>query len=471
MGELNINRYMTADEYEIDILQDSPPKDEYVQRILDKMIFEYSITGTQINVDFRKLVYWLKAGDQLTHQIHPYPAKLLPHIINFFLKAHSNFKNKIVLDPFCGSGTVALEASIQGFLPLVADANPFALLVAKVKTTPYSVKKLTETAENILIKAKKYRTAPPIDVVNQHLWYSPEHKKKLEIILRAINEIEVTDEKDFFKICFSSLAKKISYADPAISVPVRLKTKESFSDATNDRIQKRLDWIKGLNVIDEFRSVVNSNIERIKQTNEKYPERVVAKNVGIDARNIFTNSDLTTQMPDNSIPLIITSPPYGSAQKYIRSSSLSLNWLGFVPPKGLRSLEEKSIGREHLKKAPLHLEECNLPEDYVQLLKKIAHKNELRARITENYLIEMSRVVDEIARVTAPNGRVIFVLGNNQVCGETLRNDRFIIECFQRHHLKLKLILIDDIKSRGLMTKRNRTASVISRETVLVFEK
>ncbi|MFA3153717.1 site-specific DNA-methyltransferase [Acinetobacter baumannii] len=471
MGELNIKRYMTAEEYEIDILQDSPPKDEYVQRILNKMILEYSIHRNAINVDFRKLVYWLKAGDQLTHQIHPYPAKLLPHIIHFFLKAHSNFKHKIVLDPFCGSGTVALEASIQGFVPLVADANPFALLVAKVKTTPYSVKQLTETAENILSKAKKYKKAPPIEVINHHLWYSPEHKKKLEIILRAINEIEVTDEKDFFKVCFSSLAKKISYADPAISVPVRLKAKDSFSDITNERIQKRLDWIKNLNVIDEFHNVVNSNIERVRQTNEQYPQRVVAKKVGIDARNIFTNSDLITQMPDNSVPLIITSPPYGSAQKYIRSSSLSLNWLGFVPPKGLRSLEEKSIGREHLITEPLCLKAGDLPENYNHLIERIAKINKRRARITQKYLIEMEQVAKELSRILAPNGRIIFVLGNNQVCGETLRNDEFMAQCFNKYGLKTKLILIDDIKSRGLMTKRNRTASIISRETVLIFEK
>ena len=43
--------------------------------------------------------------------------------------------------------------------------------------------------------------------------------------------------------------------------------------------------------------------------------------------------------------------------------------------------------------------------------------------------------------------------------------------CFKKYGLSLKLILVDDIKSRGLMTKRNRTASIISRETVLIFEK
>lgn len=473
MGDLNIKKYIISDKLKINFRENlySIDVENDIKNILNEMISEYSKNNIPINVDFRKIVYWLKAGDQLTHQIHPYPAKLLPHIVHFFLKAHNNSKNKIVLDPFCGSGTVALEASIHGFLPLIVDANPFALLIAKVKTTPYSIKKLTNTTAIILSKIMRYRSAPLIDVVNQHLWYLPEHKKKLEIILRCINEIEDTHEKDFFKVCFSSLAKKISYADPAISVPVILKTKDSFSDTTNERIQKRLNWIKNLNVVDEFCSVVSSNIERIRQTNEQYPERVIAKNVGIDARNIFSDSTLNIQMPDNSIPLIITSPPYGSAQKYIRSSSHSLNWLGFAPPKGLRSLEEKSIGREHLLTEPLCLEKGDFPEKYKYLVKKIAKKNINRARITQKYLIEMEQVAKELSRVLAVNGRIIFVLGNNQVCGETLRNDEFMAQCFDKYGLKIKLVLIDDIKSRGLMTKRNRTASIISRETVLVLEK
>lgn len=176
-------------------------------------------------------------------------------------------------------------------------------------------------------------------------------------------------------------------------------------------------------------------------------------------------------MPDNSVPLIITSPPYGSAQKYIRSSSLSLNWLGFVSPKELRSLEEKSIGREHLITEPLCLKAGDLPENYNNLIERIAKTNKSRARITQKYLIEMEQVAQELSRILAPNGRIIFVLGNNQVCGETLRNDEFMTYCFKKYGLRLKLVLIDDIKSRGLMTKRNRTASIISRETVLVFEK
>lgn len=445
--------------------------DQYLQETLCQMIIEYSSKQSPINIDFRKLIHWLRAGDQLTHHLHPYPAKLLPHIAYFFLKAHKNLLNKTVLDPFCGSGTVALEASIHGFKPVVADANPFALLLTKVKTTPYNTEKLVEIKNHILKKAKRYRTAPSIDIVNPDLWYLPIHKEKLEILLRVVDELPKDSEQAFFQICISSLTKKMSYADPAISVPVRLRTKEKFSTTVNQRIQKRLDWITNADVFQEFNNIVNINIERIKETNSKYPNRLPAKKVGIDARSLFSNYEQLLPMSDNTIPLVITSPPYGSAQKYIRSTSLSLNWLKLASPSQLRSLEEKSIGREHLIKAPFHPDDGNLPLEYIDLIEKVAKKNETRARITQKYLIEMAQVVKELARVTAPKGRVIFVLGNNQVCGETLRNDKFIIDCFQKHNLALKLVLIDDIKSRGLMTKRNRTASVISRETILVFEK
>lgn len=47
---------------------------------------DFQLTGETLEVDFRSLVNWVKLGDQFTHQIHPYPAKLIPHIANFFIR-------------------------------------------------------------------------------------------------------------------------------------------------------------------------------------------------------------------------------------------------------------------------------------------------------------------------------------------------------------------------------------------------
>jgi hypothetical protein len=112
-----------------------------------------------------------------------------------------------------------------------------------------------------------------------------------------------------------------------------------------------------------------------------------------------------------------------------------------------------------------------LPDKYEELITRIQEKNGLRARITRQYLHEMKDALSEMVRVTAKRGHIVIVIGNNVVCGEPLRNDTYVTEVLQAHGMSLEVGLIDHIKSRGLMTKRNKTASMISRECVLVFRK
>ncbi len=276
--------------------------------------------GTEpVHVGFRTLLDWVKLGDQLTHQIHPYPAKLLPSIAHFFMRASAIVKpGSMVLDPFCGSGTVALEASMAGHFPLVADANPLSLLITKVKTTRYDPLELRAVTTMVVQRASRLRSAPEIPVVNSHLWYEPQRKKELEILMRAIREVEDERHRDFLLLCFSVVARKLSLADPAITVPVRIKTKPSFSEENNSRILNKLAWISSAVPKDEFFIICNANIERIARTNSVLHHRTSATVVGQDARKLFDlRQPSGTPLTANSIPLILNSPPYGRAQKYI----------------------------------------------------------------------------------------------------------------------------------------------------------
>lgn len=442
--------------------------------IYSALCSEYQCDGVPVEVDFRKLVEWVKLGDQQTHQIHPYPAKLLPNIANFFIRASSLAPGDIsVLDPFCGSGTVALESSLAGATPYVADANPLALLITKVKTSYYDPLELKEELNKICCRAKRYRKAPSIPVVNEKLWYPEPQKKSLEILLRSISEVENEDTRDFFRVSFSVAARRLSYADPAISVPVKLKTKDKFSKQTNQRIQERIDWVESTSPLDEFIKICNANIARTNLANQTNPKRKKAIIVSDDARNLAkTSFPASIPFNKNGVPLIVTSPPYGSAQKYVRASSISLNWLGFANPNELTNLEDRSIGREHApQKKRTHLEDGILPTEYEDLLKAVRKINETRYIITRQYLLEIKRAFQEMARVTSNGGHIVLVVGNNQVCNQILRNDEYAIQVMAEAGMKLELSLIDHIKSRGLMTKRNKTASVISRESVLVFSK
>lgn len=436
----------------------------------ENLVQEYQRTNMPVEVDFRSMVSWLRMGDQLTHHLHPYPAKLLPHIAHFFLRAETiRREGATVLDPFCGSGTVALEGSVAGYRPLVADANPLSIALTRVKTEPYATERLTDAVHRSVAQARRYRTAPEVNVVNEHLWYSATTKRVLERLLRAIRRESDSALRDFLEICFSAVARKLSFADPAVSVPVRLRPKERLSDAANKKILSRLDWLASADPINEFSRYALQCVQRVEETNRSHPYRKGATVVGHDARDLRVNGK---RLPSASVPLIITSPPYGSAQKYIRASSLSLNWLQMAGPDELAMLESRSIGREHVAAfREARNIQLTLPEAYSRIVDLVRAKNKIRAEITTRYLSEMAQSVTEMCRVLKPRGRAIVVIGNNQVAGHTLRNDDFLIHAFAKNGVELEASLIDHIKSRGLMTKRNRTASIISREAVLVFRK
>lgn len=441
--------------------------------LLEDLKRRYRDAGAPITVTFRDLASWVRAGDQFTHQIHPYPAKLLPHIANFFVRASSLCKpGSLVLDPFCGSGTVALEASLAGTRTIVADANPFALLVTKVKTTPYPVSDLISTARNLRTRIARLRTAETISVVNEHLWYSKTTKSSLEKILRAVMEVEDANHRDFFRVCFSVVARRLSYADPAVNVPVRLKEKPSLSIAANEHIRKHLNWLETVSPAEEFDRVVQLNIGRVHAANLAFPERRPARVVGVDARCLVDQH--RRQLPPASVPLTITSPPYGSAQKYIRASSLALNWLSLCAPGELASLEGHSIGREHLsakrQTTPLKSAE-HLSLAFRRLIQRISDKNPSRGAITETYFHELGDALCELERVTTSGGHVILVIGNNTVTGLNVENDSFATEMMLELGFSLELALVDRIHSRGLMTVRNKSASPISGETILTFRK
>lgn len=432
---------------------------------------QFQASKRPVSTDFRALVSWVKVGDQRTHLLHAYPAKLLAHIAHFFVHAGSlSGVGARVLDPFCGSGTVALEASMSGRLPLVADANPMARLLTRVKTTPYAPEELLAEAVDILRRARRYRTAPTVEIVNSTLWYSVSRKRELEILRRAVFEVEDDAMRDFFLVCFSVTCRKLSYADPAISVPVRLKEKDGRTAAANKEIVQRLSKIDSADHLEEFGNVCLANIQRVARTNAEFPDRAGAMVVGDDARKLMNEQG--DHLATGTVDLVITSPPYGSAQKYVRSMSLSLNWLGLASPQQLVNLEQKTIGREHL---PQHAAYAEPPQKFSRpfeaFLAKIAKIHPLRAKINRTYLSELRSSLSEISRVLAMGGYAVIVIGNNTVCGHAMATDKFISECMNEFGMLLELHLTDSIKSRGLLTKRNGGAAAIARESILVFKK
>jgi DNA modification methylase len=447
---------------------------EEIDAELSKLFNKFKTDSLPIEVDFRKLVNWIPYSDSYTHYFHSYPAKLLKHIPIFFLNSKILLpeKGSIVLDPFCGSGTVLLESMLSGHNGLGCDANPLARLIAKVKTTKLDVSKIQNQKNSIIATAKRLRKFTPLNVTNIDHWFPKKTQLDLSKLIRAIERLPESNEKDFFKATFSSIIKKVSFSDPNLSVPVKIKPSKYKDLATKEKAEKQLTLVENTNVLSVFEKHVEQNIKRISLLETVDTESLQCKVISKDARHISNSlSPNSDQLNTNSVDFIVTSPPYAGAQKYVRSSSLNLGWLGFCEQNTLRDYERLNIGREHYSKSEYKdLIQLSIKEIDI-VLEGIWKKNPLRAHINGNYLLEMKSAIIEMYRVLKHGKYCTIVIGNNEVCGEPFETQKFIRLLAEEIGFTTKLVLVDEIHSRGLMTKRNKTASVINSEWILVFKK
>src|SRR5690606_23201698 len=146
--------------------------------------------------------------------------------------------------------------------------------------------------------------------------------------------------------------------------------------------------------------VVDSNISRAEMFNTELSEDVEAKIISRDARKLTSDLDSECIIADGKVSLIISSPPYAGAQKYIRASSLNLGWLNFIKSdKSLKELDDLNIGRENYKKAEYNAFRSTGIIEADILLEEIHNVNPIRAHIAGNYLIEMRIALKEAVRV------------------------------------------------------------------------
>lgn len=440
---------------------------------LRSLLTKYGRDQRAISVNFRKLVPNDGYPDYATHLIHPYPAKLLPHIPRFFLSNDLLSRpGDSVLDPFCGSGTVLLEAVLSNRRALGADANPLARLISSTKITPLSGKALRNAVARVIRAAQRKKVSTPPDVVNLNYWFYPHVIRQLSALQHAISQVRHQHTRNFLLVSFSVCVRRVSRADPRLSVPVRLRGDEYDSSHKFHRTtQRRLRRLKRTNVFKLFQGIAEANVSRLQRLDRATPP--VATLIAMDARHLAfqTASGNVRKLRQDSVSLAITSPPYAGAQKYVRATSLSLGWLGLCRSSQLRAAERECIGREHYPKDEYNdrVESCVPAAN--RRLGQVRRNNPLRAHIASVYLNEMGEAIRELWRVIKPGGHVVFVVGDNHVNGRPFRTSKYLQHIFEDTGFKTKLRLIDAIHSRGLMTKRNKTASVITREWVFVFHK
>jgi DNA modification methylase len=463
---------------------------EWVDGHLHTLINNYKKNGNSQRISFRELCSnwtWAKRSDVYTHYLHRYPAKLLPYIPIFFLSS-SLAANGSILDPFAGTGTVAVEAITHFTNPKdckLVEISPLARLISAAKTTPIHPSILEKKSVELFSIIEKHRLSnsqipdfPAID-----FWFRKDAQKGLSSIRVAIELLNADFQvKDFFWVCFSSIIRDMSKADPKVSPPVLLSASK-FSGKQKEQIQTSINKKDHYKAEVLFSNTVKKNIVRMRKLWEACRISNKQTNViGHDARSLTRSPYLgkgqlelssETKLRKNSIGMVITSPPYINAQKYTRATKFELWWLGLLEPnsKALVKYDKSLVGTERILYDEYHeVQVVNNPTADT-FIEKIYETDPHKAAVVSKYFKDMRASLKEIKRVLKPGGYCVLVVGNNIVFKQPIPNNQILAEIAQDEGLILDAMLVDEIRSRGLITKRHESAGIIADEWVLLLQK
>lgn len=314
----------------------------------------------------------------LTHGFHAYAARLHPTIARGAIAGWSR-PGAVVLDPFCGSGTTLVEAYSAGRKALGGDASPFAVELARTRTSTLGeAGRETLLARAQLIAEQSTERARGRIKPTLPTWSAQERDRfeahvllellgLRELVFAQSEELEPTQPEvgRALRLCLSSLLIKWS--------------REGAAPGMEDEPPRRI----GRGVPSRFYFARAQELAHaLSDLEAMVPEGTPAPLVRlVDARAY-------PQQKSRSVDLIVTSPPYAGIYDYARAHELRYRWLG-LPIARFRSAQ---IG-------------ARTPE---------ALRGVERAAWQE----DNRRFLTEMARVLVPGGRAIVVTGDGVVEGK-----------------------------------------------------
>jgi len=393
--------------------------------------------------------------------IHPFPARMAPGIA---LDALGESKTPLkVLDPMAGSGTVVAVARANGHRAFGVDLDPLAVLLASVWTRTVDARRVNDKAAEVLDRAKKAlgllpsRLAYPAGSDDEtrkfiRYWFDEYARRQLAALSVAISRVHDRATRDVLWCGFSRL---IITKQAGASLAM---------DLSHSRPHRTFTYapVKPFN---RFISAVQTVVSNCPQPGSEMlgPATVVKRG---DARKL--------DIDDDSIDLVLTSPPYLNAIDYMRCSKFSLVWMGHNVCE-LRQIRGESVGTEASS-------EQAMEAMWVQsLIRQLRLKPALASHdqaLLATYAWDMGLALAEVSRVLRAAGRAVYVVGDSMIRGTFVRNSAIVTAVAEKHglllHSRYSRALPD---SRRYLPPPNRGAtnaamdSRMRREVVLSFKK
>lgn len=345
------------------------------------------------------------------HGFHTYPARMHPAMARRAIELFSPV-DSIVLDPFCGSGTVLVEAQLAARSAIGADLNPLAVILAQFKTTRFSkaiTRNIAAACKAVVRHAddrRKLRVGATRRYSQQDVsLFAPHVLLELDSLRDGIEQLEAGIVADGLWLVLSSMLVKLSAqpSDTTLSTTFgassgRARPGSSQRSSTGKGKTEQKKFAAGF-AIRLFEQKTRELLERIEFCEKVYgaisPDQTKPCRVHqADARTFKAH-------PPGSIHLVLTSPPYVGTYDYLDHHETRMRWLGLSQT----PMQQGEMGARRYARGRSYDEVVN------------------------DYAADMQQVLTNIKHGLAPSGRAILVIADSVVNKQAVNADELIKRC------------------------------------------
>lgn len=229
------------------------------------------------------------------HSISSYVGRIKPAFAHFLIKELTT-EDQVVLDPFCGIGTIPLELDQLNRKFIGNDLNPYAVLISRSKFDRRGVDEEINFLNQINLKKE-----PIPDLESVPIWVKEYFHKKTLVEILQLKEILIKNERNFLYGCLLGILH--GHRPQHLSI----RTGYIIPYIPNPKPKK------------EYREVIPRMISKAS--------RMYKDEVSLDVQGkILQEDSRNLSLKTNSVNSVISSPPYYHTLDYVHSNRLRL-WL------------------------------------------------------------------------------------------------------------------------------------------------
>lgn len=257
------------------------------------------------------------------HSLHWFPGNFIPQIPSYLIQLLSS-AGDTVCDPFCGSGTTGVEALRLGRLARQSDVNRAGLEVAQAKieflSSPTIAADLESMLEHIVwdfIPDGRRASKKREDSKELSLWFHSDTLRQLEYLWEIVQRPTWSQSRAVLDMLFTDTLFACAATGRAVTSGGGIRRHHWGWVADNVRPKTPYPH----NAIIVFRRRVVHALS-VAEIEEPLKCSVASDSVRWeDARRCG--------LPDESVDLIVTSPPYCGMIDYTMASRLTYLWKGW----------------------------------------------------------------------------------------------------------------------------------------------